>query len=101
MAKNQFSKGATVRVRVTFEDPDTGAVVDPSTVSITVRAPSTTVTTYTYGTDAEVIKEATGKYLYRLNLSEEGTYRWKWTGVAVNETAVIPGSLDSVSEVDF
>lgn len=101
MPKVIFSKGATVRIRVTFEDPDTGVPVDPNSVSIKVRAPGGTVTTKTFGTDAEVVKEATGKYLYRLTLSEEGTYRWKWTGVATDETAVIPGTLESMSEVDF
>lgn len=101
MRKVIFPKGATVRVRVTFEDPDTGTAVDPNNISIAVRAPSGTVTTKVFGTDAEVVKEAVGKYLYRLTLAEEGTYRWKWTGVATDETAVIPGQLDSVSEVDF
>lgn len=101
MPKSIFSKGATVRIRVTFEDPDTGVAVDPNTVSIKVRAPSGGVTTKTYGSDPEVIKEATGKYLYRLTLTEEGTYRWKWTGVATDETAIIPGTLESMSEVDF
>lgn len=101
MAKTIFNTGATVRVKVTFEDPDTLAAVDPLDVSIKVRAPGGTVTTKVYGTDPEVIKELTGKYLYRLTLAEEGTYRWKWIGVAVNETAVITGQLESMSEVDF
>lgn len=99
--KTEFPAGATVRIRVTFTDPDTLVDTDPGTVTIKVRAPDGTVTTKVYGTDAEVIKEATGKYLYRLTLAAEGTYRWKWIGVAVNETAVIPGKLDSVSEVDY
>jgi hypothetical protein len=101
MPKQMFNKGATVRVRATFTDPDTGTDVDPGNVSIKVRAPGGTVTTKVYGTDPEVVKEATGKYLYRLTLSEEGTYHWKWIGVASDETAVIPGQLESVSEVDF
>lgn len=101
MSKLQFPLGQTVRVRATFEDPDTLVLVDPNTVTFKVRAPNGVVTTKTYGVDAEVIKESVGKYLYRLTLSQEGTYRWKWTGVAVNETAVLPGQLDSVSEVDF
>jgi hypothetical protein len=101
MAKQQFNAGATVRIRVTFEDPDTAVETDPNSVTIKVRAPDGAVTTKVYNTDPEVIKEATGKYLYRLTLAQEGTYRWKWIGVATNETAVIVGQLDSVSEVDF
>lgn len=101
MPKLQFNTGATVRIRGLFEDPDTDAAVDPADVSIKVRAPDGTVTTKVYGTDDEVVKEGIGQYLYKLTLGAEGTYRWKWIGVAANETAVIAGQLDSVSEVDF
>lgn len=110
MAKVQKPKGNVQNLRVQFTDPesttpplgdDGKALIDPTTVQIVVRSPTGTVTTKVYSTHPEVIKESQGKYLYRLTLSEEGTYNWRWEATIPNGAVVVPGSLDSVREVDF
>lgn len=111
MAKVQKNKGSTVRVWGYFTDPDsttapvdpeTGkTLIDPTTVTFKVRSPGGTVTTKVYGTDAEVVKSSVGVYVYRLNLSEEGTYHYQWVATVVNGGIVIRGELDSMSKVDF
>ena len=93
--------GSIVNVRMAFTDPDDNdADFDPSTVSIVMRTPGLVSTTYTYGTDAEVVRESTGHYLFRLTLVEEGTYRWAWSGTSPTKAVVITGFCDSVGGPD-
>lgn len=101
MAKATFETGTTLNLRVSFTDPDNGdEATDPTTVSIAVRTPAdASPTTYTYGTDAEVIKEAVGEYLFRLALTEIGTYRWKWTGATSTKSVVISEFCDSEGDL--
>lgn len=101
MAKENFETGTTLNCRVTFTDPDNSdAPTDPTTVSIAVRGPSDeAATTYTYGTDDEVVKEDTGDYLFRLALSEEGTYRWKWTGSTSTKSVAISEFCDAEGDI--
>lgn len=40
----------------------TVAAADPSSVEVEVRAPDESSTVYVFGTDAEVVKDATGRY---------------------------------------
>lgn len=102
MAKESFQKGSKPVIRVSFTDPDNdGAAIDPSTVSIRVKAPDDTVSTFTYATDPEVEKESVGNYVFRLLLDQEGTYHWKWTGTTSNKQVVLVGSCDSEQGVDF
>lgn len=94
--------GSIVNVRVAFKDPDANnAAYDPPTVSIRLKRPDSTVSTFTYGTDVEVVKESAGHYLFRLSLALEGTYRWVWTGASPIKAVAIPGLCDSVQTVDF
>jgi hypothetical protein len=59
-----------------------GAAVDPTVVTLKIKAPppTSTVTTHVYGTDANVIKDSTGNYHYDVTLSQSGTYRYRWEG---------------------
>ena len=62
---------------------DAGALNDPSTVTLKVLVPSGTATDYVYGTDSEVVKDATGIYTGTIDTSNEGgtyTYEWVTTG---------------------
>lgn len=67
------------RLGVTIRN-STGNAVDPTTLTIVVRAPSGTETTYTYGTDAVVVKSSTGVYQMDLSLTEQGKWKYDWTG---------------------
>lgn len=89
--------GNLVRVSVVFTN-SVGTAVDPTAVKCQVRTPAGVVTTYTYGTDPEVVKDSTGNYHLDVNASTEGLWRYRWystgTGQAAAEGAFdIPDSL--------
>lgn len=101
MARRVFALGEKVRARVTYTDPDTGALTDPSSVTAVLRTPSGTLTTYTYGVDAVLSKVSTGLYQLVITLAEVGTYKWKWTGSATDKAAVDYDECDSEKEAGF
>lgn len=63
----------------TFTDVLTGSNADPSTVTLTVESPIGD-TVYTYGSDSEVTKSATGIYVGRFPLLYVGQWHYKWRG---------------------
>lgn len=69
---------------ITGEWDVAGTPTDPTTVSFTVRAPSGEATTYTFGTDPEVVQDSTGRYHLDVLLDAAGiwTYRILGAGVA-------------------
>lgn len=101
MARVIFADGSIVRARVTYTDPDTGVVTDPAGVSVVIRAPDGTKTTYIYGTDNELVRESAGVYHVLITLSQVGTYKWKWTGTASEQAVVDYDECDSEKEAGF
>lgn len=79
---NHYIPGNLVRLSATFTDNSTSTPVDPTNVYLRVRAPGGTVTTYTYGVDAALVKDSTGNYHLDLDAATRGewTYRWYSTG---------------------
>lgn len=70
-----------VRIAANFQNEDR-TDVDPSTVVLKLMSPNGTTTTYTYGTDAELVKANTGDYYtdYSPDMSGRWWYRWETTG---------------------
>jgi hypothetical protein len=66
-----------IRLGATFAV--SGVNTDPTTVSVTIRDPNGTSTTYTYADD-EVQKSATGVYYYDYTPTVGGTYTYEWVG---------------------
>lgn len=75
---NAYTLGSQIRLTATFEISDTAT--DPTAVTFKVRAPSGTVTTYIYGTDAQLVKSATGVYYVDYTPAAEGIYAWRMAG---------------------
>ena len=75
-----YDVGDVVRMTGTFAQ--NGTATDPSTVAIQIRTPVGAVVTYTYGTDAEVVKSSTGVFYadYTVTGSGQHWYRWVSTG---------------------
>ena len=69
------------RLTVTFTNL-AGVVADPTGVSFYIRNPDGTATSYVYGTDAELVKSATGIYYvdFAVTLSGRHVYRFVGTG---------------------
>ena len=79
-----YDYGDQVRVTCTFTNL-AGSAADPTGITFKWRTPAGTTSSYVYGTDAELVKSATGIYYVDLTLNVEGTwyYRFEGTGALV------------------
>ncbi len=68
-----------------------GVATDPSTVSLTYRAPDGTETVLTYA-GATITKDSTGNYHVVLTPAEAGSYPYLWEGTGTDQ-ATISGSF--------
>ena len=75
---NAYTVGTLVRLQATFTV--SGTVTDPTAVTFKLRDPIGTVTTYVYGTDAQLVKSATGVYYVDYTTAAEGLHAWRMTG---------------------
>lgn len=80
--------GNVVRTYATFKDID-DVLQDPSTVQVQIKDPSATITTYVYGTNAELVKASVGKYYVETDTSGQagGTYQLKWNSTGTYKAA--------------
>lgn len=109
MPKSIYGQGTVIYGKVTFSDPDSVAtpldartghtLLDPSVVVVRLRAPNGVVTTYTYGTDAELTRDGQGKYRLRFTLTQKGTYRWTWAPYKGVTALSFTDECDSISVV--
>lgn len=83
---NSYHVGDKVRCTGTFETA-AGTDTDPSAVLFKVETPSGTQTTYTYGTDAELVKSATGIYYVDVNCTEAGTWHYRFYSTGTGQAA--------------
>jgi hypothetical protein len=91
--------GNLVRATGTFTNA-AGTATDPSVVRCKYRDPSGNVTSLLYGTDAALVKSATGIYYVDIDADELGVWNFRFystgTGQAANEdtfTAIGTGLL--------
>ena len=75
---NRYDSGDLVRCTGVFTD-SAGAVSDPGTLLFTWRTPTGTYGTYTYGVDAEVVKDGSGTYHVDLEPTVIGNWWYRWT----------------------
>ena len=76
-----YDYGDAPRLAIAFTDIN-GNADDPTTITFKVKWPDGTTETFVYGTDAEIVKTATGAYYIELSLSQWGRVlvQWKGTG---------------------
>lgn len=95
MAANQYDVGDRVRVSAVFRDL-TGAVADPTTIVVMYRDPSGNVTTKTYVSDPEVVRDSLGGFHLDIDVDEAGTWTYRVEGagavVAAGETTFVAKS---------
>lgn len=95
MTIHYYKLGQKVRCKVNFKA--NGTLTDPTTVRCKVKDPSGTITTYVYGTDAELVKESTGVYYVDVVTDEEREWRFRFEGTGTC-TAVEESSFGVYSE---
>jgi len=88
---DQYDIGDSPRFSVSFLNASTQPA-DPTGVVFSLRAPSGTRTTFTFGTDAEVVKLSVGNYYIDRIMDASGRWSWKWNGSGVL-TAAVEGSI--------
>lgn len=81
-----YEIGDGVRLACTFTNATNGALVDPTTVTLSLRLPDGTTPT------ATPTKESTGKYYFDYTTAQPGVHWYRWAGV---------GSFASASEGAF
>jgi hypothetical protein len=83
---------STVRIPVNFQDA-AGADVDPDTIKFKLYAPDATITTYTYNTDAQLLRTSTGDYYVDVTPSLPGRWHFRWESTGTNKASAIEGSF--------
>lgn len=82
----------TKRVTVTCKDA-AGVTADPSALVARIVKPDGTATTYTYGTDAELVKSGTGVYYVDVPLTQAGTWHVRFKSTTGTITAASHAQL--------
>lgn len=78
-----YRVNSATTLRAWFFD-ETGALADPTTVTLKVRDPDGVTDTYTYS-GASITRDALGKFSKQVTLDQAGVwaYHWKGTGTVV------------------
>lgn len=88
---NTYHSGQQIRLQTVF-DVD-GALTDPTTITFKLRVPAGTVTTYIYGTDAQLKRSSAGVYYVDYLTVNEGEHSFRFIGtgacIAANEQKFI------------
>lgn len=74
MANKLFQKNDQLYAVISFTNKLTGALADPTAVTVKVKVPAGTITTYTYGVDSNLTRISVGVYHFLLTLSTTGQY---------------------------
>lgn len=89
---NTYALGTDVVCRGLFKT-SAGVAADPSVVKFSVKNPNGVITTYTYVTDVQVVKDSTGHYHVNVDANEAGTWYFRFfatgTGKAADESSFI------------
>lgn len=102
MSVNIYQYGDAVRCSTGtggFTD-SAGTAIDPMNVYFSVKNPVGITTTYTYGVDTQLVKDATGKYHVDVNANLVGAWFYRFysdgTGQAADESSfrVAPSEFD-------
>lgn len=76
---NQYDIGDMVTIYGIFSDIN-DVVTDPTTISVLVKDPTGTLTTYVYGVDANLIKDSVGNYHFDITPTVTGVWYYKFVG---------------------
>lgn len=85
MTINAYDRGDVVRCTGTFAT--SGSNTNPAAVMFKVMSPSGDVTTYTYGTDAQLVRDSTGVYHVDVSADELGTYAYRFWSTGSGQAA--------------
>lgn len=82
----------TIRIPVNYQN-DQGEDIDPDTVTFKLSSPNGTITTFVYGTDAEVSKTSTGDYYIDVIPDLPGRWFFRWDSTGMNKATAVEGDF--------
>jgi len=85
-APNSYDKGDLVRISAAFTN-SAGTAIDPTAVLCKFTDPSGNTTTYTYNTDAELVKDSTGNYHVDIDADEAGLWYYRFYATGTGQSA--------------
>jgi hypothetical protein len=74
---NEYPIGKGLRFETECYDED-DALEDPTVLVFRWKEPDGTITSYTYGVDAELVRDALGLYHVDRTLNAAGIHTWRW-----------------------
>lgn len=74
---NFYDPGDSVKCSINFQN-STPVDADPTTVKGMFRNSSGTWTTYTFGTDAQLVKDSTGDYYFFVYIPNSAAAKGEW-----------------------
>jgi hypothetical protein len=83
---NTYDVGDEVRCAAAFAN-SSGTPLDPTAVFCKVRSPSGTVTLYTYGVDAALVRASAGSYYVDVDASQPGKWDYRFWATGTGKTA--------------
>lgn len=83
--RNAYDIGDLVRCTGTFAAAGTN--VNPDAIMFKVKTPAGVVTTYTYGTDAALVRDSTGVYHVDVSVAEAGEYVYRFWSTGTGQAA--------------
>jgi hypothetical protein len=87
ISPNVYERGDDVRCTGSFAN-DAGVATDPTAVTFRIVPQLGTATTYTYGTDNQVVKESTGIYHVDYTPTVHGPHTYEFVGTGAVQRAV-------------
>lgn len=81
----RIAPGQPIRLTSVFRDSTTGQYQDPATLQFILRQPCGDDVTYTYGTDAALVKDSTGNF--HIDVTPDGPGRWHFRWLATGSGA--------------
>lgn len=86
MAMNIYDRGDLVRCTGTLTN-SAGTAIDPTGLTVMVRTPAGATTTFTYGTDAEVVRSSIGIYYIDVSVTQEGDWAYRFASTGTGQAA--------------
>ncbi len=81
-----YDKGDLVRIAAIFKNA-AGTPIDPTTVQFKFTTPALVTTTYTYPSDAQLVKDSTGNYHVDIDANTNGTWRVRFQSSGTGQAA--------------
>ena len=83
---NKYDVNDLVRCSGAFTN-SAGTAIDPTTVKFKFKTPDGTITIYTHGTDAQLVKDSTGNYHVDVNANAVGTWSYRFESSGTGQAA--------------